>query len=165
MSGPVPKRSEERRRRNKEGGEIVKVDVAALAAEDVTIPAANEDWHPTAYAMYESLMRSGQAIFYEPSDWALAYTLCETLSRALDPVPMVVGAGEDSKVEFHEVPLPGAALNAFLKGMASLMVTEGDRRRLRIELERAKAREAAAGGGGSVIPISQKRQDRFRREA
>ena len=162
MPGPVPKRSEERRRRNKEGGPVLKVNLAEIGASEVEVPAPDDTWHHVAYQLYMSLTQSGQSIFFEPSDWATAYALCETLSRSLDPVPMVVGGADGGKVEFHEVPMPGATLNAVLKGLASLMATEGDRRRLKMELERAAASQAKTGGG-EVVPISQRRQERFRR--
>lgn len=162
MPGPPPKRSEERRRRNKPAVETTKVDLDKLVAEPVEIPVANPDWDPVAKQWYESLPKSGQSLFYEPGDWAMAYLLAEQIDRALAPQPMVVGSGEDSHVEFHTVPMPGATLNALLKGMTALLVAEGDRRRAQIELERKKARDAALAGDGKVVPISQTRMDRFK---
>lgn len=166
MPGPTPKRSEERRRRNKEGVEVQKVDIAQLAAADVEIPVADQDWHPVAHGWYESLKKSGQAIFYEPSDWMTAYVLAETLSRELDPQPMTVTEEDDDGNEHQifkmvKLPIKGATLTALLKGMTALMITEGDRRRLKIELEREKARAAAAEGGSNVVSIVQDRQKLF----
>jgi len=42
------------------------------------------------------------------------------------------------------------------------MATEGDRRRLRIELERKKRIDAAAGDVAKVVDIVQRRQDAFK---
>lgn len=178
MPGPMPKRSSERRRRNKDGVEIIKVNLDEAIAGEVEIPAppyayADKDgneyetprplWHPTAEEAYLSLARSGQAIFMEPSDWATAFILCETISRELKPKPIAV-KDELGGVTLEWVvgPVNGAVLNAFLKGWASLMATEGDRRKLRIELERQKRLEAAAGGEGKVVDIVQRRQDAFK---
>jgi len=75
-----------------------------------------------AKRFWEALRRSGQAQFYEESDWAAA----ELLVVAIDSF----------------VRKPSAMLLASINsGMSSLLVTEGDRRRARLELERE-------GGGG-----------------
>jgi hypothetical protein len=164
MPGPPPKRDAERRRRNGKAVETRSVDIADLIKLEVDIPVACEDWHETAIAMYESLSRSGQAIFYEPSDWMTAYVICEQLSRALKPVPMFDADGAivlDSNGDpmMRSIPMPGAAMNSLLKGLASLMVTEGDRRRLSIELERRRGDVEVAPEG--VASISQQRQRRL----
>ena len=176
MSGPVGKRDGERRRRNKDAVETETVDIAALVGQDVEIPVADEDWHPVAKMWYDSLKRSGQAIFYEPSDWATAYLLTDVLDRWLKPQEVKVGqtgsegaekGGGDVTYVFEDkiIAMPGATITALLKGMTALMVTEGDRRRLKIELERQKAKDAAAGGDGVVVPISKTRMNRFQRDA
>jgi hypothetical protein len=102
----------------------------------VKIPPANRDWHPVAKGLYLSLRSSGQAVFYESSDWATAYLLAESISRELSPQPVVGKEGEVSMVSF---PPKGASLGAWSRLMTALMVTEGDRRRLRLELERSSA--------------------------
>lgn len=161
MSGPPPKRDAERRRRNKDAVETETVDIATLVGTEVEVPVPDEDWHPIATMMWESLQRSGQAIFYEPSDWASAYLMCESLSRDLGE--QVVGVTPTGQVLRDVIPLKGASLSAYLKLFASLMMLEGDRRRLRVELERKKAADAAASSDGKVVPISQARQDRFKK--
>lgn len=168
MPGPVPKKDAERRRRNKtpeaEGSlsaipaEVVNVD--EILAGEVEIPEASEDWHPIAKQMWESQIKSGQVLWMEPSDWAILYTICESLSR--DMKPQVVGINEETgKAIMATVPLKGASLSAYLKAFASLLMTEGDRRRLRIELERQRRLDAAAEGEGKVVDIVQKRSELF----
>lgn len=117
--GPVPKRSDQRRRANKPE---VPIATAAGAAK-VPVPVADEAWHPIARDYFEALRGSGQSAFYEPSDWAHAFLLCEAMSRMLS-------ASRFSAQLFAAVD----------SASTRLMVTEGDRRRLRVEL----AREAAA---------------------
>ncbi|MGL4300279.1 MAG: hypothetical protein ACRCW4_14520 [Candidatus Neomicrothrix subdominans] len=112
------------------------------------VPAADDGWHPVARIWYDSLGRSGQSQFYTSSDWATAYLLAESMSRELHPQPIVVGRGPDAVIEMHAVPPKGASLAAWLKGMAALMTTEGERRRARLELERAAGASAPTGGGG-----------------
>lgn len=128
--GPIPKRSDQRRRRNASN----KVETAPGAAE-VPIPAPDEDWHPIAIQWYESLAESGESVFYEPSDWATAYIIAESISR--DLLPQFVGSNPITGNDIvRSIPMKGANLAAYLKAMNNLMVTEGDRRRYRLELER-----------------------------
>ena len=168
MSGPVGKRDAERRRRNKDGVDTVSVDISELIGREIEIPVANDDWEPLTKSYWDSFAASGQAIFYEPSDWMTAYMLMEILDRWLKPQDVRVGeyrpaAQEGGDVEYRfeakVLAVPGATLNAILKGMTSLMATEGDRRRLKIELERKSAREAAIEG--TVTDIVKRRADAF----
>ena len=112
---PAPKRSSERRRRNKEGA----VDTARAISGKVTQPPADPEWEPLARDWYCSLAESGQAQFYEPSDWQIARILAGVLSRNL---------ASDR--------LSAALLDTFMSGTARLLVTEADRRRMRLEIDR-----------------------------
>lgn len=188
MPGPIPKKEAGRRRRNKDGAEVLVINLDEVLAQEVEIPAPPtrlDDhgdscakgctkhtgeleyiWHEIAVDAYLSLAASGQAIFMEPSDWATAVLLCEMISRELKPKPMIVQIGENqTDIQWVKQPLNGAVMNAFLKGWASLMATEGDRRRLKIELERKKRIDAALAGDGKVVSITQNRQDVFNRKA
>ena len=123
MPGPVPKRSDQRRRRNKpDGPDLIK----APAGAHPEIPPADEDWHPIAARWYASLAESGQSQFYEPSDWAMAVLLAEAMSRNLK-------SGRFS----------AQLLQTVLSGMTDLLTSEGARRRALIELERETAGEDA----------------------
>ena len=170
MYGPAPKKEAERRRRNKDAVETEIVNLDELIAGEVEVPKADPEWEPLTKSFWDSFKSSGQAIWMEPSDWMTAYTLLEVLDRWLKPQEVRVGeyrpgAQEGGQVEytFEEkiLPMPGSVLNSILKGLSALMATEGDRRRLRIELERKKAVEAALGG--NVVSIAQTRQERFKR--
>lgn len=133
--GPVPKRSEERRRQNKPETPLDTIEVIG----PVKIPPANPKWHAVAKRLYLSLEKSGQAKFYEESDWSAAYLLAESLSRDLKP--QVVGYDEEKhKVVRAYIPLKGASMAAYLKAFAALGVTEGDRRRMGIEVDRKKGK-------------------------
>lgn len=122
--GPVPKRSEERRRgdRSETGITLTRVSVPDV---DVVVAPANPDWHPIARGFYESLSTSGQSRFYEPSDWALAYLVCHMMDEAL----------EDPK------GISAAKMGAIMAPMGDLLITEGARRRARVELTRASEPE------------------------
>lgn len=134
--GPVPKRSSQRRRRNKDS-----VPEKASGAAEVVVPAADPKWHPAAAALYEALPASGQSRFYQPSDWAVAWLMAESISRDLKP--QFVGVNETTgEVIMKAIPMKGASLAAYLKAMTALLVTEGDRRRARLELERDRTGDA-----------------------
>lgn len=166
-SGPVPKKDAERRRRNKTsetgGGSAIPAEIVNVddyLSGEVVIPEVDEGWHPLVKDLYESVTRSGQHLWMEPSDWAVLKLTCESLSRDLEP--QFVGMTEDGEVIRDEIPLKGASLNAYTKVFSSLMLTEGDRRRLRLELERRKRLDAVAGGDGKVVDIVQHRRDAFK---
>ncbi|MHD0009251.1 hypothetical protein ACQX2I_11800 [Corynebacterium diphtheriae] len=82
MPGPVPKRSDQRRRRNKDttGLHIVK-DLPATAKAKP--PRVSPNWHPLMKDWFRSLKESGQSAFYEPSDWQTARLLAEVMSQEL----------------------------------------------------------------------------------
>ena len=129
--GPVPKRSTQRRRKNAPAKPTTK----AAGAKRVAIPKADPKWHAAAKRWYADLQKSGQAVFYQPSDWALAWIIAESMSRDLKP--QVVGVTEETgEVIWAVIPLKGASLAGYLKAMSSLLVTEGDRRRVQLELTR-----------------------------
>jgi hypothetical protein len=147
--GPIPKRVDERL------GHETKAELAAVtkapAARKVPVPAADPEWHPVALRWYRSLKRSGQARFYEPSDWSAAYLVAESMSRDLGEQFLGFrGTGEGTQVAHHgTVPLKGANLGAYLKAFAVLGVTEGDRRRMQIELQRQQPAEQ----DGTVVQL------------
>jgi len=131
VHGCIPKRDAERRRRNKPDVPIDTVEVAG----PVDMPPADPRWHKIAIGLYESLPTSGQSQFYEASDWATAYLLAESLSRDLKPQAVGIHP-ETGKVVRAVIPLKGASLSAYLKAFAALGMTEGDRRRMGIEIDR-----------------------------
>lgn len=156
--GPAGKRSEERRRRNKDGPEVITVDFTAVAGHVVEVPAPDEDWHPVAYDWYMSLTKSLQSRFFEPSDWSTAYMLADQITLELEPRPVQTGTDAEGNPEYEirRVPMPGAKLNSILKGMTSLLTTESDRRRLSIETQRNVTED---GESATVTDITADRRD------
>lgn len=136
--GPVPKRSEQRlgHRAKAEQAKVTKVPATAA----VEAPEIDEAWHPVAKRWFTSLAESGQSRFYEPSDWATAYLIAESISRDLNP--QVVGITERGDAVFESIPLKGASLSAYLKAFGNLLTTEGDRRRASVELQRGEVVDA-----------------------
>lgn len=135
--GPVPNRSDDLARpRSRKGGEHLHEEVTKGVALPVTIPEPDADWHPIATMMWEALSRSGQAAYYQQSDWAFAYSLCEDLSLYKEP-----RTTKDGEIYHKRSP---EMLKALMTGMSSLLMTEADRRRVRIELEAPQPEETPA---------------------
>jgi len=124
--GPVPKRSSQRRRRNADGVP----DITPLPATLVKAPPLGFPAHQLAADWYASLAESGQAQFFEPSDWQAARVLAYDLTRHLN-------SGRVS-----------AQMTAALwSAMGDLLTTEAARRRVRLEIDRSTgdAEDQAAG--------------------
>ena len=120
--GPVPKRSDQRRTTAAPGLPVTKADAGGSR---VVCPDAEERWHPIARKWYEALAESGQSQFYEPSDWAHAALVTESMSRML-----------------YADRLSAQMFSAIDAASVRLMVTEGDRRRARVELARTVIRDS-----------------------
>lgn len=136
--GPAPQRDDKRRRRNAPviptdhaPAEVAPPDDAEQPAADgqapsrymVEPPDENPMWHPLALQWYRAVVAAGQAVYYVSSDWAMAVVMADLMTRDYE--------GPDKT-------LRTSTQNTLLKVAASLLLTEGDRRRARIELERAK---------------------------
>ncbi|MDH2424746.1 hypothetical protein [Sphaerisporangium sp. TRM90804] len=91
-------------------------------------PEPDELWHPIAQDWYVSLAVSGQAKFYQPSDWQVARYVAEAMTRNLN-------ASRFSAQMFAAV----------MGAMTELLTTEGARRRARLELERRRPDDEEAG--------------------
>lgn len=117
MPGPIPNRSGDlsRTRNANRANRPPLVKGESLPAEPYE---ADPDWHPIALQLWEAMKVSGQSAFYEQSDWAYAYSLCEDLS--------------DYKQQTRR---SGQMAQTIYSNMSNLMLTEGDRRRLRVELD------------------------------
>lgn len=155
IPGPIGNRSDDLARpRERKGGD--QIPVTKGEARPVTIPEPDENWHEIAKLLWESLKTSGQSDFYQNSDWALAYSICDDLSYYKKPLFYKDGT------EYHK--RSGQMLQTIYSAMERLLVSEGDRRRVRIELSapqvdeddvgEAAADELEAGLGlAEVIPI------------
>lgn len=123
--GPVPKRSEERHRRNEPASPVVK----AAGAGEVPVPDADVEWHPIARRLWDATKESGQTRFYEPSDWALLYSLMDDLSYA-------------KQCERR----PAGLIESIYSQLGNLLISEGDRRRVQVELHRPSSQELEDAG-------------------
>lgn len=147
MSGPIPKREEERRRRNTTTEAGVPNEAEKVEVDEGPVPSLpmHDHWHDDVKEFYQSVIDSAFSRFYEPSDWAALKFVCETMSRLLKPQPMAVAQADGSvEIEWIKQPIKGTDLSALTKAWGVLLITDGDRRRLRLEIQRGadKPREA-----------------------
>ncbi len=118
--GPIPGRSDTTRRRNH------KAEIEQTEDVKVALPyPAKVGWTAAVIRLWESLADSGMAQYYKASDWAFGFIILDTLNTALLSENHMTGL-----ISF-------SAVNKCLDELARLGVTEGDRRRLRIELAAA----------------------------
>jgi hypothetical protein len=116
MPGPVPNReSDLARPRERKGSDQVSVTKGTL--RETKVPHADSDWHPIARKLWDGMKSSGQADFFQNSDWAYAYSLMDDLSEYKK-------SGRRSS----------QMAQVIYTSLGNLLVTEADRRRIRIEL-------------------------------
>lgn len=117
MPGPVPRRSSERTRRNKEneaGLELKKGTARGVSQW----PDPNPNWLPPVEAIYMSFRNSGMADFFEDTDVMMVWLACEGVQAWYD-------GGKRSANQFDFI----------MSNLAKLGASEAERRRMRIELE------------------------------
>lgn len=140
--GPPPKRSEERIRNNVQEWPVEKVQVTGVVeVPDLGIP----DPHPLVEEFWEALKTSGQSKYYEPSDWVYAKLVLTLINSSL--IRDRIGA---------------AHLQQFNSMFSNLLVSEGDRRRVRLEIER---RPFGAVETDTVVKASERFKAKFSKPA
>jgi|SRR5690606_1295746 len=121
MPGPMPKRTDQVRRRN------AKPETDKVAPDEIEWPEPLPSWHPLVTEWYLSLQKPSIACFLQQSDVAQARIVAQMLSDQMD----------------RKAGVSAAAMPPLFAAMNDLLTTEGARRRLRIEIERRDAQEAA----------------------
>lgn len=135
--GPVPKRSDQRVRRNKAEVAVEKVESIGVVA----VPELGfDDPHFLTVDLYRSLSESAQSRFYEPSDYQTARAVLFFMDQ-----------------QFKTSRPSGQLLAALFSQLTDLLMTEGARRRVRLEVERAQA-------GGTVTDAAEFYKRRFAAE-
>lgn len=140
--GPTPKRSTQRRRRNKvDESTTPPLVVATVRGTKVKPPSEDREWHPIAKGWWRSLKESGESAFFEPSDWQAARFCAYVMTRTL------------RAHENEGTPLRAGMLDTIWSMMGDLLTTETSRRRARIELERAAAKPEGEAAAPATVTI------------
>jgi hypothetical protein len=110
-------------RKRKERG----TTVSRGKSNPATIPDPNPEWCHAAEMMWNAMVESGGAVYFESSDYAVLYLAC-------DQIDHLYGQGGRRSPEY---------LRVIMATLGSLLATEGDRRKLHIELEKTDEDSAA----------------------
>lgn len=122
----IPRReSELARPRSRKGGDQQETKRGVM--KDVRWKQPDPDWHPVARDLYLSARSSGQADWYQNSDIHLLWSLCDDLSHY-------------KKSGRRSAQMAAVIYTAF----GNLLLTEGDRRKARIELTEQKPEQTPA---------------------
>lgn len=151
LTGPIPKR-EEQRVGSGSGEPITKIAMEGEVKAPSLRQYQNMLTQPLTKGFWESLKESGQAKYYEPSDWMTALTALHLLDLQIRPY-----INKEQKLVYGSVSPTMVA--AVWQMLTSIAVTEGERRRLRIEVDRSTGVDE---DGAKVIPISKVYEDRLR---
>jgi hypothetical protein len=119
MPGPVPKRSEDRIRRN-----VVEIDKVQAFGVVSKPKLGLQDPHPIIVDFWDSVGESAQTRYYEKSDWQYLRIALHFLDRLLK------SKGPSAQM-----------LTVVNQMLVDLLVTEGSRRRVRMEIEREAPNE------------------------
>lgn len=139
VRGPIPKRDEERVRRNIPEDPTVTVQMPGrVDVPDLGDVSHLGETHPLVTEMYESMKLSASVKYFEPTDWQFARLALYTLNQEL------IAAQHNGK------PVGAMKLTAINQMLSALLLTEGDRRRARLEVERAPS----AAESGKVLDVT-----------
>lgn len=91
---------------------------------------ADPEWSPRAVQLWKSVLDSGQVELMEPSDWVTLRIVCDELTA------------------YQAAPRRNAQLLASIRQMmASLMLTESDRRSSGVEIDRTEEEDDSESAG------------------
>lgn len=130
MAGPVPKHSSERVRRNTPDTPIETIQ----AIGSVKAPPLNlRKPRKLVVDMYKAMQESAQAKYFEPTDWEYARITLALLDDQLK------APRQNSQI-----------LTVIMSNLSDLLVSEGQRRRARIEIERSEG-----GSADNVVDVAE----------
>ena len=133
--GPVPKRDSERIRRNKP--DVPMATIHAIGA--VKVPELGlDDPHTITQQLWDSMCSSAQSKYYEDSDYAYARMTLYFINQQIQ---------KGGRVN-------GQVLATVASMLSDLLVSEGSRRKVRVEVEREVKRE-------NITDIAQLFRDRL----
>ena len=167
MPGPIPKRSEERMRRNEPERPIIKstpdndttpfdIDWSPKPSVTPNVVEAAAKWHPLATELYDSIKRSPESQWMTSAGWAVVVLGCEQLSRELKQQPIGINP-ETGLAVMATVPMKGASFSAHLKLWASLGLMEADRRKMGREITLHQAITDAEGDNVTDIATAREK--------
>ena len=113
------------RPRERKGGEVIPVTKGVM--QGVSWPHAPAEWHPIAKSLYNAAKKSGQSDFYQQTDIALLFSIMDDLSEYKK-------SGKRSSMMAQVI----------YSSLGPLLLSEGERRRVRIELHQPEVETESA---------------------
>ncbi|OBJ41337.1 hypothetical protein A5630_23150 [Mycolicibacterium mucogenicum] len=142
-TGPIPKRSDERIRRNATDIPVEKVTaIGTVEVPELDLPV--DELHPLVQDYYQAMIDSGQARYFEPTDWQHARLAMLAMNE------MLTARYKTGKQAGERAPISVMKLQVLNQMLSTLLVTEGDRRRVRMEIERQNGNP----DGAQVVQMS-----------
>lgn len=155
--GSIPSRSDQLLGHSHGRKDVVTPDKPP-AGDVVTVPPVNPTWHPVSVMLWNAMFESGMEPYFESTDWAAAYLICDQISMQMKPQYIgmqVVGPAGRQEPLYDRKPMTGGEVNAFMSALGKLGLTEGDRRRLGIELQRAPVEDVGTEGDRAIDAVKQ----------
>lgn len=140
--GPIPSRSDERTRRNKTGEDGIELKKGV--AQSYTWSHSGPDWDEATKDFYFSFRKSGMSAYFQQTDVQWLWLACDELARYR-------AMGKQSAM----------LLSSIIQMVAGLGATEGERRKLKIELDIPVDEESTQSRDSKVANI----QDRINKRA
>jgi hypothetical protein len=142
VKGPIPKRDDERVRRNTTGEDGLETKNFSMS-DPVKIPDAFFE-NDEVQGMWAALQISVNVQYFEPTDWAYAIFVLTRIDRGL-------AKGE-----------PGAMMMSAWDGLLKqLAMTETERRRIKIEAHRGVQAEEETQASDYYEKMFEKQRERF----
>jgi hypothetical protein len=113
----IPNRSEDLARPRARQGRNRGYEISKGEARAVTMPEPNETWCEVAKGLWVAAQSSGQADFYQDTDWWMLYMTCDQVTYLYEQ--------SRRSPEF---------LKSIYSALGGLMFTEADRRKVHVEL-------------------------------
>ena len=132
MPGPIPRQEATLARPRERKGSNQQATTKG-ERRDVLWPPVPSEWGSLARGLYEGARDSGQADFYQQSDVAYLMFVLEETNRYMEPYGTRPHPETGEMVAVYP-KRSGQLFQALHSSMQSLLLTEGERRRARIEL-------------------------------
>lgn len=135
--GPIPDREDNlARSRERKGSDEQAAKRGQL--QPISIEwEADPMWSDFTKNVWESASHSGMSDFYQDTDYAELWFICQELDRYIQPRIY----RETGEMYYKQSP---EMVKALLTGLSNLGFTEGDRRRIRVELDAPEPQQQSA---------------------
>jgi len=137
IRGPIGEREQNLARPRERGGKDEQSAKRGLLQPIAIDWQEDDEWSDFTKNVWRSASASGMADFYQDTDYAELWFICQELDRYVKP-KVNTKTGELWHKQSPEM------VKALLTGLSNLGFTEGDRRRIRVELDAPEVEQASA---------------------